>query len=277
MKKRIHLIGIGGIGMSAIARMYLSMGHAVQGSDVKKSVLLAQLEQEGAKIFIGHEASHVDRVDWVVYSSSIAAKHIERQAAIKNGLRLVHRAKALAEICDGRFTIAVSGTHGKTTTTALIGMILKEAGRDPSIVIGGLVNLFGGNACYGNGREIVIEADESDSSFLEFSPALEVITNIEKEHMDHFKTTESIESAYRKFIGRLPKGAEWFGCAEDEAVLKMAAEKIRPVFLYGFKPMKKGVYATDIVECPSGRRGISFVAHADGKKQIGRASCRERV
>src|SRR3990167_6325277 len=119
-KQKIHFMGIGGIGMSAIARMYLAMGHRVQGSDVRKSDLLLKLEEEGAKIFLNHEASHVNGADLVIYSSSIEPKHPERQAALKKGIRLIHRAEALAELCKGKFTIAVSGTHGKTTTTALV-------------------------------------------------------------------------------------------------------------------------------------------------------------
>ncbi len=265
-KQKIHFIGIGGIGMSAIARMYLAMGHRVQGSDVRKSDLLLKLEEEGAKIFLNHDASHVNGAELAIYSSSIGPKHSERQAALKKGIRLIHRAEALAELCQGKFTIAVSGTHGKTTTTALVGMILKEAGRDPSIVVGGLVNSFGGNACYGQGREIVIEADESDSSFLYFSPDLEIITNIENEHMDHFKTAKNIEAAYQKFIRRLPDDAVWFGCAEDDTVMKLAKENGREAVLYGFQPLKKGITATEIVECPGGRRGVSFIAWAYGKK-----------
>ncbi len=265
-KQKIHFIGIGGIGMSAIARMYSAMGHRVQGSDMRESDLLLKLEEEGAKVFVNHDASHVNGADLVIYSSSIGPKHPERQAALKKGIRLIHRAEALAELCQGKFTIAVSGTHGKTTTTALVGMILKEAGRDPSIVVGGLVNSFGGNACYGQGCEIVIEADESDSSFLHFSPDLEVITNIENEHMDHFKTAKNIEAAYQKFIRRLPDHAVWFGCAEDDTVMKLAKENSREAVLYGFQPSKKGITATDIIECPNGRRGVSFIAWAYGKR-----------
>lgn len=254
----VHLIGIGGIGMSGLARMYLAMGCQVQGSDVKRTALLDKLESEGAKILIGHESGHVSGAGLVIYSSSISENHPERLAAGKQGARLIHRSQALAEICRGKFTIAVTGTHGKTTTTALVGMILKEARRDPSIVVGGVVNFFGGNACWGRGTEIVIEADESDSSFLNFSPAMEVITNIEAEHMDHFGTMERVETAYRDFIGRLSDDGHWIGCAEDPQVLKIAALGIRPAMLYGFDPKNAQVYATDIVECENGVRGIAF-------------------
>ncbi len=256
---------MGGIGMSGIARVYLSMGYEVQGSDLKKNEILSALEAMGAKVLIGHDASYVSGADLVVYSSSIAENHPERAAAVKERLELIHRAEALARICEGKFTVAVTGTHGKTTTTALIGMALKEAGHDPSVVVGGVVNFFGGNACVGNGKEIVIEADESDSSFLKFSPDLEVITNIEDEHMDHFGTAQKVEETYRNFIRRLPPGAVWVGCAEDDKILRLASENIRPALLYGFDKNRASVYAEDIVECPGGRRGVSFKAFYEGK------------
>lgn len=265
-RRRIHMIGIGGIGMSGIARLYIEMGYAVQGSDVKKSSITDDLEKRGAKIMIGHDAAHVQGADVVVYSTSIPDSHPERQAAAEKNIRLLHRSEALAEMCQDKFTIAITGTHGKTTTTALVGMILREAGRDPSIVVGGLVSFFGGNACYGRGPEMVIEADESDSSFLNFSPSIEVITNIEEEHMDHFKTIERVENAYHEFLGRMPAGGHWFGCAEDARVKRFARKSKVPCTLYGFEETTEGLYAGDIVECPHYKRGISFHAWSGGKK-----------
>lgn len=261
--KKIHFIGIGGIGMSGIARVYLSKGFYVQGSDLKNTPILDELAKHGAKIFIGHRAAHVNGADRVVYSSSISADHVERLAALEKKIPVIHRAEALADICRDKFTIAVTGTHGKTTTTALVGMVLKEAERDPMIVVGGLVSFFGGNACHGAGREVVIEADESDSSFLRFSPSMEVITNIEEEHMDHFKTLQNIEATYRQFIERLPKDGLWFGCAEDARVTAMALENARRSKLYGFRD-EADIRATDVVECPGGERGVSFKAWSGG-------------
>lgn len=253
------------MGMSGIARLFLDQGYAVQGSDLKKSDVLADLEKSGAKVMIGHDAAYVNGADFVVYSSSIAENHPERAAAAGRKIPILHRAEALAELCRGRFTIAVTGTHGKTTTTALIGMILKEAGRDPSIVVGGVVQSFGGNACCGKGNEMVIEADESDSSFLRFSPNLEVITNIDEDHMEHFKTPERVERAYRDFVGRLEPGGEWFGASQDERVRRLAAEGGRPASLYGLGAQGNAVYATDAVECPQGRRGVAFKVWAHGR------------
>ncbi len=254
----MHLIGVGGIGMSGLARIYLARGWNVRGSDVKKSTLLDALEQAGVDVRIGHAAAHVEGADLVVYSSSIPVGHPEREAASAKRIPLVHRAEALAGICEGKRTIAVTGTHGKTTTTALVGTVLRGAGRDPSIVVGGLVIAFGGNAAVGQGPEIVIEADESDSSFLKFAPQIEVITNIEEEHMDHFRSVERIEAAYRDFVGRLPADGVWFGCGEDERVRRLAERSPRRAALYGFEPRGGGLYATDIRECPDGRRGVAF-------------------
>lgn len=257
-KGLVHFIGIGGIGMSGVARMYLSRGWKTQGSDVRPSEVLSHLSALGIGVMIGHDPSFVREADLIVYSSSIVAGHPERVAALKAGKRVLHRAEALAEICEGKTTIAVSGTHGKTTTTALIGTELREVGRDPSIVVGGLVLSLGGNAHVGEGPEMVIEADESDSSFLKFSPKLAVITNIEEEHMENFGTIERVEEAYRNFILRLPPDGLWIGCAEDLRVARLAEERLRPSVLYGFKKAPGFLSASDIVECPNGKPGVSF-------------------
>ncbi len=272
MTDRVHFIGIGGIGMSGIARMYLSMGYSVQGSDLKMSAILAELEGMGAKVMIGHDATYVNGADLVVYSSTIPESHPERTAAQQSGARILHRAEALAEICRGKFTIAVTGTHGKTTTTAMIGTVLREAGLDPSVVVGGVVKSFGGNACTGKGSMIVIEADESDSSFLRFCPDIEVITNIEKEHMDHFGTLEHVREAYRAFVGKLPPDGAWFGCDEDAEVKALAAASPAGFAPYGFET-SAGLHARDVRECPDGRCGIDFTVWRGGQ-ELGPVSLR---
>lgn len=258
--KKVHLIGIGGIGMSGLARMYLSRGYSVRGTDSQESEMTETLRRLGATVFIGHDSRYVEDADLVVYSSSISEDHCERRAAVQTGIPVIHRAEALAEICRGKHTVAITGTHGKTTTTALVGMILKEADRDPSIVVGGVVNFFGGNACSGQGPEIVIEADESDSSFLKFEPDVAVITNIEDDHIDHFKTLERVEEAYRGFIGRLKPNGEWFGCGEDRRLRLMAAEPLGRSTLYGFDSSRCKFYATQIQPRRDGVRGMSFRA-----------------
>lgn len=257
-KKTAHFIGMGGIGMSGLARMYLAMGYAVQGSDIVYGQNLSQLESMGARVFTGHDRDYVRGADFVVYSSSIKETHPERLAALEMGIPLLHRAEALAQMCRGRYTIAIAGTHGKTTTTALVGMILKEAGRDPSIVVGGMVKSFGGNAVYGQGPEIVIEADESDSSFLNFNPHLAVVTNIEEDHMDHFESIQQIRATFSKFISGLAGNGHWIACAEDENILRILENNTRSYSLYGFGSSKEQLSAVHIEECPANQRGICF-------------------
>ena len=266
---RIHFIGIAGIGMSAIARHFVWRGHQVQGSDAKPGRIAADLERMGIRIFPSHATANVEGADLIVYSSSIPADHPERAAAAARGLRVIHRSEALAMLCEGKAVIAVTGTHGKTTTTSMIGVVFRSAGRDPSLAVGGLVRAFGGNACAGKGPEFVVEADESDSSFLNLSPDLVVVTNIEAEHMDHFGTMANVEDAYRRFILSLPADGVWIGCAEDALVRKLAAERLRPCRLYGFTRADGILSASDIVECPGGRRAASFTAW-DGAHRLGR-------
>lgn len=259
LKEKIHFIGLGGIGMSGIARMYMELGHPVQGSDVKNTPILSELQKQGARVLIGHDPRHLEGAKLVVYSSSIKEDHPERVEALRRGIRLIHRADALAALCREKFTLAIAGTHGKTTTTALVGLILKEAGHDPSVVVGGVVELLGGNARTGQGREMVIEADESDASFLKFSPDIEIITNIEKEHLDFYGTVDRMEQAYRDFILRLRPGGRWIACAEDPCISRLAFESQVPVLLYGLDP-SYDFYATEIIECPQGTRGVTFQA-----------------
>jgi UDP-N-acetylmuramate--alanine ligase len=263
--KRLHFIGLGGIGMSGIARMHLDRGDAVQGSDVKKGPILEDLEKRGAKVFVGHEGAYVEGADLVVYSTAVKGTHPERVEAMRRGIPVIHRSQALAALCQGKTTLAVAGTHGKTTTTALVGMILREAGKDPSIVVGGWVEDIGGNAVTGHGKEIVIEADESDSSFLRFTPQLAVVTNIEPEHLDHFGSAQRMEKAFEDFIDRIPQDGKWFGCAEDPGVRALAAKMGTHCVLYGFGK-REGLWAQNIVECPGGKRGVSFeVWHGNEK------------
>ncbi len=269
---KIHFIGIGGIGMSGIARLYLQSGHTVSGSDLKYADVIGGLEKLGAKIFIGHKAQNVEGAELVVYSSSIKNDHVEIVFARERQIQVIHRSEALARLCEGRFTIAVSGTHGKTTTTSLIGMILKEAEKDPLVVVGGIVKEFGGNARAGSGPA-VIEADESDASFLNFSPNISVVTNIEAEHLDHFGNFENVLTAFRNFIKRLPENGVWIGTSDDSGVKILAEEKSRR--FVGCKLGESGVdfWASDIVECPEGNRGISFNVWK-GSENLGKVSMR---
>ena len=198
--KKIHFIGIGGIGMSAIAEMLLDLGISVQGSDEKESGNTIRLRKNGIPVFIGHKAEHIGDADAVVISSAIKSDNPELMEAHKRHLPVGHRSEMLAEILHYKQSICVSGTHGKTTTSSLIACILMTAGFDPSFVIGGILNSQHSNARLGKGDYVVVEADESDGSFLKLPTNLSVVTNIEPEHMDYYHTFENMKGAYTLFF-----------------------------------------------------------------------------
>lgn len=223
-KKRVHFVGIGGIGMSGVARVLLETGYKVSGSDLESSDLTNAIESLGGKIFKSHKSSNVPADAGVlVYSSSISKDNPEIREALKRKIRIVHRAEMLGELFNKKKGIGVTGTHGKTTTTSLISVILEDLGCDPTVVIGGEIERFGGNAKSGNGKYFVAEADESDSSFLRLRPFYAVLTNIEMEHVDHFHTLDAVKSAYRAFIDNIRRGGTVFYNYDDtntRAVLK---------------------------------------------------------
>ena len=198
--QKIHFIGAGGVGMSALAQILLEKGYTVSGSDIKESPLIAQLRTHGARIFIGHRAENVTGVDAIVVSSAISENNPEVVAAKALGIPRRHRSDINAALVNAGKGIAVAGAHGKTTTTSMIGLMLEEAGLDPTIIIGGEVDYLGGNARLGKGSYLVSEADESDGSFLKLRPHIAVITNIEDDHLDHYGSLENICRAFREFI-----------------------------------------------------------------------------
>ncbi|MFH1387253.1 MAG: UDP-N-acetylmuramate--L-alanine ligase [bacterium] len=202
--KNIHLIGVGGCGMSAIAKILKEMGHKVSGSDVKEGPNTMRLKELGVKICIGHEASLVREADIVVYSSAVTKDNPEMMEAKGKGIRILKRAEMLAMIMDrSKERIAVAGTHGKTTTTAMLAKVLEAAKLNPTFMIGCDMDYVDGNAKLGNGKVMVTEADESDSSFLFYSPTVEIITNIEADHMEHFGDMEELLATFEKFVSRL--------------------------------------------------------------------------
>ena len=203
---RIHFIGIGGAGMSGIAKILLSLGYEVSGSDLKESEALNRLRNTGAKVHIGHKASNVIGADIVVLSSAIPASNPEYMEAIKSHIPVIHRADMLSQLMFPKKGIAVSGAHGKTTTTSMIAHILEKNGLDPTIIIGGEVNDIGGNATLGKGEYLVAEADESDGSFLKLKPYIAVITNIEDDHLDYYKSISNMIKAFKQFIDNLKPG-----------------------------------------------------------------------
>ncbi|MDD5137153.1 MAG: UDP-N-acetylmuramate--L-alanine ligase, partial [Candidatus Omnitrophica bacterium] len=215
-RKNIHFIGIGGIGMSGIASILLEMGYNVSGSDVELSGITGRLEKMGGKIFRGHRSSNLPlTAGAIVYSSSISGDNPEMAEARRRKIPVAHRAELLGELFNKKRGIAVTGTHGKTTTTSLISVMLENAGRDPTAVIGGEIANFGGNAKLGRGAYFVAEADESDSSFLHLKPLYTVITNVEMEHLDHFGSLDRIVAAYRSFIGNTKRGGTIFYNLDD--------------------------------------------------------------
>ena len=198
--RRIHFVGIGGAGMSGIARIMISQGLSISGSDVKSSSITDSLAAMGATIFIGHAAENIEGVDLLITSGAISEKNPELLAAKATGVEILTRAQALALLMEGKRSIAVAGTHGKTTTTAMLTVALQSAGVDPSFAIGGLINSSGVNAHLGSGDIFVAEADESDGSFTAYHPLGAIITNLELDHVDHFASLEDLFLIFLKFI-----------------------------------------------------------------------------
>jgi len=216
--KRIHFVGIGGIGMSGIAEVLLNLGYTVSGSDLSLSDITQRLSSLGAKICSGHDASHLGDADVVVTSTAVRSHNPEVQEAHRRNIPVIPRAEMLSELLKMKFSIAVSGSHGKTTTTSMIATVLAYGGLDPTMVIGGKLASIQSNARLGDGEVIVAEADESDRSFLKLSPSLAVITNIDLEHVDHYKDIEEIKEAFLQFANTVPFYGSTILCLDDENV-----------------------------------------------------------
>ncbi len=231
----VHLVGIGGIGMSGIAEIMLTMGYDVQGSDIRESPIVSRLRSKGAKIFIGHAAENVAGAGAVVISSAIKAGNPEVDAARMLGIPIVRRANMLAEIIRLKWTVAVAGTHGKTTTTSMVAAVLDGAGLDPTVINGGIVNAYGSNAKAGEGDWIVVEADESDGTFAKLYPTAAIVTNIDAEHMDHYGSMDALREAFDTFVENLPFYGFAVLCTDHPEVQSLAARVIdRRRITYGF-------------------------------------------
>jgi len=200
----IHFIGIGGIGMSGIAEMLHNLGYQVQGSDQSDNANVARLRERGMRIFVGHDGSHLDGVDVVVISTAIRKDNPEYVAARLQLLPIVRRAEMLAELMRFRRTIAIGGTHGKTTTTSMVASLLDSGGLDPTVINGGIINAYGTNARKGASEWMVVEADESDGSFLKLPADIAVVTNIDPEHLDHYGSFDAVRAAFRQFVENVP-------------------------------------------------------------------------
>lgn len=220
----IHLVGIGGAGMSAIARVLLGRGYRVSGSDMQANDQTRALASAGARIFQGHHAQQVDGADVVVVSSAVPESNPEWVAAREQDIPVMKRAELVGRLMQGSVGIAVAGTHGKTTTTGMIAHLLLETGNDPTVILGGTLPELGGNGRYGEGPYFVVEADEYDYMFLGLHPDLAVITNIEHDHPDLFPTMESYREAFQQFIEVLPTNSRLYLCADDQGVQDFIAE-----------------------------------------------------
>ena len=232
---KIHFIGIGGIGMSGIAEVLINLGYPVSGSDTRISPMTEHLQTLGAQISYQHVSDNVISADVAVYSSAVAKDNIEIQTALKLGIPVIRRAEMLAELMRlKKYGIAVAGTHGKTTTTSLLAHVLEQNDLDPTIVIGGKLNQLGTNAKLGKGDFMVVEADESDGSFLHLSPTLTVITNIDLDHMENFKDANHYISAFDEFVSKIPFYGLCVLCAEDPKTLALAKRIDKRMQTYGF-------------------------------------------
>ncbi|HRJ63822.1 UDP-N-acetylmuramate--L-alanine ligase [uncultured Brevundimonas sp.] len=251
----VHFVGIGGIGMSGIAEIMLKIGYSVQGSDAKASANTERLEKLGARIFIGHDAAHIgDGVSAVVYSTAVKPTNPEMVVARERRIPLVRRAEMLAELMRLQFSIAVGGTHGKTTTTSMVAAILDAGGLDPTVVNGGIINAYGTNAKVGDGDWIVVEADESDGSFLRLKSTVAIVTNIDPEHLDHYGDFDGVRKAFVDFVENIPFYGFAAVCLDHPEVQRLVASiDNRRLVTYGVNPQAM-VRADNVEMKPDGCR-----------------------
>ena len=243
--RRIHFIGVGGIGMSGIAELLVNLGYDVSGSDVQRSDITDRLETLGVRVGRGHDAKNVTDAEVVVYSSAVRSTNPEMIAARDRGLAVLARADLLAELMRLRDGIAVAGAHGKTTTTSMIALVLEAAGLDPTALIGGRVASFGSNAKLGRGRYLVAEADESDRSFLKLTPHIAVITNVDREHLEAYRGFDELKAAFVQFGNGVPANGVIVVCADDPHLRELTGRFTRRVVTYGVNS-GADVVATDI-------------------------------
>jgi UDP-N-acetylmuramate--alanine ligase len=260
----IHFVGIGGIGMSGIAEVLHSLGYKVQGTDQSDSANVKRLKALGIPVAVGHDAGHLGEAQVVVVSSAVKPDNPEVVAARQRLIPVVRRAEMLAELMRLKWSVAVGGTHGKTTTTSLIAAVLDAAGYDPTVVIGGIINAWGSNARLGKGGWLVAEADESDGTFVKLPATVAVVTNIDPEHLDHYKTFDALRAAFVAFVENIP----FYGFAalcidhpEVQAMLPRVAD--RKIVTYGFSP-QADVRAVNVQPGPDGSRYDILIADRKG-------------
>src|SRR5215813_4676875 len=244
--QHLHFTGIGGIGMSGIAEVLLNLGYEISGSDMKLSPITARLTQMGARVFEGHAASNVEGARALVVSSAVDPQNPEVVEARRLGITVIPRGELLAELMRLKFGIAIAGSHGKTTTTSMADTILAEAGLDPTVVVGGRVGTMGGsNARVGHSDFLVVESDESDGSFLKLAPIMAVVTNIDREHLDHYPSLDAIRAAFIEFVNKVPFYGAAIVCLDDPNVQGILPEIKRRTITYG-TTSQADIEATDI-------------------------------
>ena len=266
--RHIHLVGVGGIGMSGIAELLINLGYRVSGSDLKDNDLTRSLAAKGGEIFTGHSREHVADADVVVYSSAVTPDNVELMEAVRRSVPVIPRAEMLAELMRLKFGIAVAGAHGKTTTTSMVAAILNCGGLDPTVVIGGRLDIWGGsNAKLGQGEILLAEADESDGSFMALSPTIAVVTNIDREHMDHYGNMDRIRDTFVDFINKIPFYGTAILCLDNEEIQHIIPRLRKKYLTYGMSS-QADLQARDIV---GGMQGSSFEVVQRGRS-IGRVT-----
>src|SRR5437764_5474960 len=251
----IHFIGIGGIGMSGIAEVLVNLGYTVQGSDQADSANVKRLRDKGVKVAIGHAAENLDGAKVVVISSAIRPDNPELVAARAQRLPVVRRAEMLAELMRLKSCIAIAGTHGKTTTTSMVAALLDAGGFDPTVINGGIINAYGTNARLGAGDWMVVEADESDGTFLKLPADVAIVTNVDPEHLDHFKTFEAVQAAFASFVENVPFYGFAVMCTDHPVVQQLVGRiEDRRIVTYG--------------ENPQADVRLSALDHADGSSRF---------
>jgi UDP-N-acetylmuramate--alanine ligase len=256
--RRVHFVGIGGIGMSGIAELLVNLGYAVTGSDLRRSEITDRLASLGVGIAIGHDARNLGDADVAVVSSAVHADNPEVAAARTRHVPVIPRAEMLAELMRLRAGIAIAGAHGKTTTTSMVALMLERAGLDPTAVIGGRLSAFGRNARLGRGQYMVAEADESDRSFLKLSPTIALVTNIDREHMEAYGTFERLVDAFADFAGSVPFYGAVVACVDDGPVAALLPRLTRRLVTYGFSESADVRGIEPVTDGQSGRCRVEY-------------------
>ncbi|PCI18798.1 MAG: UDP-N-acetylmuramate--L-alanine ligase [Piscirickettsiaceae bacterium] len=276
--KKVHFVGIGGAGMSGIAEVLINLGYEVSGSDIRDSKMTTHLSQLGADIKIGHAEENIRGCDVVVTSTAVDASNVEVVTALEQKIPVIPRAEMLAELMRFRFGIAVAGTHGKTTTTSLLAMLMTEGELDPTFVIGGLLNSAGSNAKLGESHYLVAEADESDASFLHLQPMIAVVTNIDQDHMETYGGDfQQVKDAFKSFLHQLPFYGLAVLCIDDENIREIASLIGRPILSYGieneadfqaFDIQQEGFYTHFKLKRPNNNAPLSITLNMPGKHNV---------